>query len=58
MTKGQAFQADDERSIPVTRSNDFKGLCAHRLTGSPAHRSVIPTSGLLVILTNACRLFA
>jgi hypothetical protein len=27
-----AFQADDEGSLPFTRSNDFNGLSADRLT--------------------------
>src|SRR5262245_17125289 len=39
-----AFQADDEGSIPFTRSNLFKHL--RHLIGS------IPTSGLLLIPTN------
>jgi hypothetical protein len=45
----QAFQADDEGSIPFTRSNHFNGL--------EADRSVIPTSGLLLIPTNPPFLF-
>jgi hypothetical protein len=44
-----AFQADDEGSIPFTRSSHFKLLAA---TG----RS-IPTSGLLLIPTNHLHLF-
>jgi hypothetical protein len=44
------FQADDEGSIPFTRSNVFSDLC-HR-------RRPILTSGLLLILTNYLLLFA
>jgi len=46
----RAFQADDEGSIPFTRSNVFNDLC-HR-------RRPILTSGLLLILTNVRRSFA
>jgi hypothetical protein len=45
-----AFQADDEGSIPFTRSNVFKCLRSNR----PA----IPTSGLLLIPTNVPLPFA
>jgi hypothetical protein len=44
-----AFQADDEGSIPFTRSNVFKDLRHSR-------RSIL-TSGLLLILTNVRHLF-
>jgi hypothetical protein len=44
-----AFQADDEGSIPFTRSNVFKDL--HHGCGAV-------TSGLLLILTNVPHLFA
>jgi hypothetical protein len=45
----EAFQADDEGSIPFTRSNDFNGLCHVR--------HLILTRGLMLILTIVRLLF-